>query len=66
MSLVDARWVGPAGMVLVDGTNLEPGVTVVQISEGEATESDNWEIVAPTSKRSSSTTVEANTSEGDA
>lgn len=45
MGLIDATWVGPSGYELSDGTPLEPGVTVVQISEGEATASDNWQPV---------------------
>lgn len=45
MGMIDALWVGPGGQVLADGTDLEPGVTVVQISEGEAVESDNWQPV---------------------
>lgn len=31
--------------MLTDGTQLVPGETVVQISEGEATDSDNWQPV---------------------
>jgi hypothetical protein len=42
---IDAVWVGPAGHRLSDGTGLEPGVTVCRLSEGEATESDNWQPV---------------------
>lgn len=55
MGKIDALWVGPGGHVLADGTDLIPGETVVQISEGEAVESDNWqpavEVVPPPSAK---------------
>lgn len=38
---VAATWVGPAGHAL-NGQELVPGVTVVEIPAGEAAESDNW------------------------
>lgn len=41
---VEARWVGPGGFQLNDGTALVPGVTVADIPEGEAHESDNWHV----------------------
>jgi hypothetical protein len=47
MELVDAIWIGPSGYQLVDGTVLEYGETVVQISEGEALASDHWFYEAP-------------------
>lgn len=40
-----ATWVGPGGYELPDKTPLVPGETVVDISEGEANASDNWEPV---------------------
>ena len=48
--LVDARWVGPSGYTLVDGTSLEPGVTVCKIGHGEASASDHWEVVDASEK----------------
>lgn len=45
VKLVNARWVGPGTQVLPDGTELIPGETVIAISDGEATDSDNWEKV---------------------
>lgn len=45
-ALISATWVGPAGMTL-DGQELVPGVTVVDVPAGEATESANWEPVKP-------------------
>lgn len=51
MGMIDATWVGPGGHVLPDGTDLVPGVTVVQITKGEANESDNWEPVVDKSSK---------------
>lgn len=48
-NLVEARWVGPAGYQLFDGTILGPGVTV-EMTRGEAQASDNWEIVDKTER----------------
>lgn len=52
--LVKARWVCPTESELVDGTVLVPGETVVEIPEGEAEASDNWEIVSGKRKSSGS------------
>jgi hypothetical protein len=52
MALIDALWVGPVGYVTTNKVDLIPGVTIVQISEGEAEASDNWQPLtakAPTS-----------------
>ena len=38
---VKAVWIGPPGHVLLDGTELIPGVTVAEVGEFEL-ESDNW------------------------
>ncbi len=52
--LVKARWVGTCESELPDRTVLISGETVVQIPEGEAIASENWEVVggsgAPTAK----------------
>lgn len=40
---VKALWVGPFEADLPDGTHLVPGETVVEVSAGEAAESDHWE-----------------------
>lgn len=39
---IPALWVGQYGCRLPDGTLLETGITVVEISTGEAHESDYW------------------------
>jgi hypothetical protein len=43
--LVSARWVGPYEAQLPSGIVLIPGETVVEIGEGEAKDSDNWQPV---------------------
>lgn len=40
---VKARWVGPAGRALIDGTKLVPGETVAQITAYELENSKHWE-----------------------
>lgn len=40
-----ATWVGPYGYRLPDGTLLETGVTVCEISAGEAEASDYWQPI---------------------
>ena len=50
--LVNAKWVGPYEAQLPDGTVLVPGETVVEIGEGEARASDNWQPTGgPTPKK---------------
>ena len=44
--LVEARWVGPYGR-LMDGRELAPGQTIIEISPHEAHGSDHWQIVDP-------------------
>lgn len=43
---VTAKWVGPSGMQLFDGTVLEPGTVVDGIGKDEADGSAYWEIVS--------------------
>lgn len=43
--LVSARWVASYEAQLPDGTVLVPNETVVEIGEGEAKASDNWQPV---------------------
>lgn len=44
--LVPARWVGPGGLQLDNGVTLVPHETIVDIPQGEAVGSDNWELAA--------------------
>jgi hypothetical protein len=41
-----ALYVGEAGNVLGDGTELIPHVTVAEVSKGEATASDQWQPIS--------------------
>lgn len=44
-----ARYVGEAGNALGDGTVLVPHETIVEVSKGEASLSDQWEpVTSPT------------------
>lgn len=47
---VNARYVGPAGQQLFDGTILEPGMIVSGIGYDEATHSPYWEVVTKLAK----------------
>lgn len=48
--LVKALWVAGFHAELPNGTALIPGETVCQITEGEAAQSDNWQLVPAKTK----------------
>ena len=55
---ISAVWVGPAGMVLYDGTPLIPGKTIVEIGAFEA-ESAHWQPVTKSSAKKSDSESDA-------
>lgn len=55
---IKAVWVGPAGMVLYDGTPLVPGETVAEIGAFEA-DSAHWQPVKSGGKQKSDSESDA-------
>lgn len=50
--IVKAKWVAPYEASLPDGTLLIPGESVIELPEGEAQSSENWQPVGgSTSKK---------------
>lgn len=47
---VNARWIGPGGYKLLDGTDLAPGTTVVRVGVFELL-SDHWEPADAAAKK---------------
>ena len=62
---IPALYVGPPACKLMDGTDLVPGETVVDIPEGEAHESANWTPVVQRQAKNSSAATRTTTEDDD-